>query len=149
VSALDVLLVLRKDGALLPVYRGGLCEAEGWPWTIKRRYTGALVFAVSGAATMTEVDIVGLVGRSTFSRFLSALNSNWTVSVRLNDAHMVLKEIIDAVSKGLRANISAHRALFDIPESELLALVQGAESVVELFHILGVDRPDFVALDRL
>ncbi len=149
VSALDVLLVLRNDGALLPVYRGGLGQAEGWPWAIKKLYTGALVVAQSGVATMAEVAIVRPAGSSTFARVLSVLNSNWNIAVRLTEAQMGVEGIVHAVGKGLRANVAAHRVLFDLSEVELLAGVERADSVAELFQVLGVDHPDFVALDAL
>lgn len=148
-NALDVLLVLRNDGILLPVYFGALGQAEGWPWAIKRLYSGALVVSLSGAATMTDVHIVGPAGGSAFARILSVLNSNWSISVRLKENQRGLSAIVDAVGKGLRTNMAKSRTLFDSPEVELLARIDRAGSIVELFKILGIDRPEFVALDAL
>lgn len=149
VDARDVLLVLRNDGALLPVYRGGLGQADGWPWAIVKLYKGALVVTLSGVATMDEVEIVGPAGSSMLARVFSVLNSNWNIAIRLNEAQMGVEGIVHAVGKGLLANVAARRALFDLSEAELIAQVERAKSIAELFQVLGIDRPDFVALDSL
>ncbi len=145
----EVLLVLRNDGALLPVYRGALGEAAGWPWTVKRLYAGALVVSLSGTAMMAEVDIVGPAGGSAFAKILSVLNSNWNITVRLKECQMGLASIVAEVGKGLRANTAARRGLFDLPDAELLARIERAGSIAELFQILGIGRPEFEALDAL
>lgn len=148
-DAREVLLVLRSDGALLPVYRGGLGQAEGWPWAIVKLYKGALVIALSGVATMDDVEIVGPAGSSMLARVFSVLNSNWNIAVRLNEAQMGVDGIVHAIGKGLHANVAARRVLFDLSEAELIERVEQAKSIAELFQVLGIHRPDFVALDAL
>jgi len=145
----DVLLVLRNDGTLLPVFRGAFSAAEGWPWSIKKQYIGALVVGLEGVATIAEVNVVGPAGNSALSKTLGVLNSNWRVAVRLKANQMGVESIVEAVRKGLRSNMAAGRALFDLPEGELLSRLIEVASVTELFNRLGVDKHGFVALDSL
>ena len=149
VDAFEVLLVLRADGRLLPVYRGALTEAQGWPWTIRRRYRGALVVARSGISRVAGIEVAGLVGGSPLARVFSVLNGHWRIAVRLEDAPMALEALRDAVMRGLRADDAAGRALVDRPLAECLACVARAESLAGLFAALGLDDPEFEALDVL
>lgn len=149
-SALEILLILRSDGFLLPVYRGGLNQADGWPWTIKKLYTGALIIDLSGVYRAADVNIVGPAGKSAFSKTLSILNSNWSIFIRLDVVQqMGFKEIAEAIKKGVAANAAANRALFDLPADEILMSLDKAKTIVELFDALGVNAPQFDALDSL
>lgn len=149
VHALDILLVFRNDGALLPVYRGALGHAEGWPWRVEQLYPGALVVSPSNVSTIVKVEIVGPAGGSALAKCLSVLNSNWKISVALTERRTDFADIVNEVLRGLRNNGAAQRAVFDRPESELTASVERVESIAHLFRVLGIDRPEFVALDSL
>jgi len=148
-DAFEILLLLRADGALLPVYRGALSQAQGWPWTIRRRYRGALVVARAGVARVAGIEVTGLVGRSPLARVFSVLNGDWRVAVRLDDAPLAFDAVRDAVMRGLRAHDAAGRTTFDRPPAGCLAAVARVDSLVGLFAALGLDDPAFEALDVL
>lgn len=148
-GAFEILLLLRADGALLPVYRGALSQAQGWPWTIRRRYRGALVVARAGVARVAGIEVTGPVGNAVLARVLSVLNGDWRIAVRLEEAPMPFDAVRDAVMRSLRANDDAGRTPFDRTPAECLAAVARVDSLVGLFAALGLDDPAFEALDVL
>lgn len=147
-DAFEILLLLRADGALLPVYRGALTQAQGWPWSIRRRYRGALLVARAGVARVAGIEVTGPVGDAVPARVFSVLNGDWRVAVRLEEAPMPFDAVRDAVMRSLRANDAAGRTPFDRPPpAECLAAVARVDSLVGLFAALGLDDPAFEALD--
>lgn len=148
----DIVLIVRGDGALLPVYRDALGVAEGWPWKIKNLYSNALViFHSQEAMCVAEVIVFGPAGSSTFSKLFSIFNLNWNIELKYSKLPLDLFEIVNFVCGGLRANAERRMNLFDVPNEVLIQRVRAASSLSELFDALGVNNlnKEFEALDSL
>ncbi len=146
-----VTLVICLDRTLLPVYEGALGTAEGWPWSIRRTYMGALLIRATGEVKrVSHVKISGPHGTSLPSRILSVLNSNWAVSLLLAQVESNNAELAAAALEGLKLDRSSGRNLFDrVPAESSERLSTGLNHPSDLFALLGVNHPDFTALDPL
>jgi len=148
----DVLLVLRADGLLLPIYERALRRAEGWPWQIKRAYTGALLIRSTGAASrVMSVVVERPYGKTPLSRVFSLLNSNWEVALHTGKAEATPKEVVKAICEGLSTDSTSVKSLFDTTEDELIEFRSKVNdfSMEDIFHRLHLLDPEFVALDSL
>lgn len=147
-----VLLVLRADGVLLPVYESALNLAEGWPWNIKRAYAGARMIRGTGAVLRVKnVVITKPYGKSPLSKIFSVLNSNWEIALKTEREEASDKDIVQALLHGLSLDRSAGRNLFDTRKAELAGNGSNTKnlSIEEIFRELHLNSAEFVALDSL
>lgn len=143
----DIVLVLRRDGVLLPVYEQALQLAEGWPWAIKRAYADALLIRSAGTVSKVErLTIDRPYGKSFLARLFSVLNSNWVVVLHIAPSVLAPEQLAQAVSRGLELDGSSGRALF---EGRTASPAKDRELVQELFRSFGQTGSEFVALDSL
>ena len=148
----DVLLVLRTDGMLLPVYEPALRLAEGWPWQIKKEYTGALLIQPTGSILRVQrVVIEKPYGTSLLAKIFSVLNSNWDIALHTEREDVSPNEVMQAIVRGLQLDRSTGRNLFDKVEEEpgTAGVTMKSASIAEIFRRLNLDDPDFIALDAL
>jgi hypothetical protein len=148
----DVLLVLRADGMLLPVYEPALQHAEGWPWKIKRDYANALL--VRGTGAILEVKNVVIrkpYGETLLSKVFSVLNSNWEVTLHTAEAETPPMKVVQAILHGLSLDSATRRNLFEKAEGEPGQVASHLKnlSIEEIFRRLHLDDPEFIALDSL
>ena len=145
------LLLLRTDGTLLPVWSDALNVAEGWPWTIRKGYRNALILRPTGAVERVEgVNIVKPYGASLLTRFFSLLNSNWTISLSLVQVEVPFVQIKASVLEGLRLDQSSGRRLFEFADADAPSLLATATlGAQDFFKFLGLEHPNFTALDAL
>jgi hypothetical protein len=142
----DILLVLRADGVLLPVYGAAIHIAEGWPWKIKRQYTNAVLIRKNGLAQeVKQVSIVGPYGRSFLAKVFSVLNSNWLIALQLSNPETASIPLIRAVIQGLELDNTSGRGLFGQATISFTEIT----SIEQVFQKLRLDDPQFVALDSL
>jgi hypothetical protein len=145
-------MILERQQEILPLSTVAFEGSQGSRRRTRSEYTGALIIYRSGIVKRIErIDFLGLRGEGLLAKILSALNSDWRISVQLSaPLPLELPEIKDLIMKHLASDqgkpepyLELARPL-DVVRPEILA----SESVKAIFEILNVPGPDD-ALDAL
>jgi hypothetical protein len=148
-----LLLVLDRERMLIPLSPEAFTRANRSRRKLRTEYTGALIIYRAGKVLPIErIEVLGLLGSSIFAKFMSALNSDWSIKVHFGpETGMNLDEFKALVIQYLGYDMSERGDPF-LPQEEPLETVyqsvRSATNFAEVFERIHVPPPED-ALDGL
>lgn len=159
-NAGEAILLIRKNGQLLPFYTAAFGYADGWPWSIRNKYLGSVSINQDGLIQQIKsIEIVRPFGQSVLSKIFSVLNSNWRIEVEYEHQTMLLDEVKKIVIHGIDADKKMNYGFFrSMYNKDYVSGINKVSSIKEIFTYLGLTRviddfaeddDSFALLDRL